>query len=96
MTGDSVYYPILVLNGWFCTESVTSMPSSSERSEAKSFSDLGEALSGFFDPDWYVSRYPDIVASGLEPMHHFVHHGAAEGRDPNRFFDGAWYLCALP
>ena len=72
------------------------MPSSGERSEAKSFSDLGEALSGFFDPDWYLSRYPDIVASGLEPMHHFVHHGAAEGRDPNRFFDGAWYCAHYP
>src|SRR5690348_8589688 len=72
------------------------MPSSGERSEAKSFSDLGEALSGFFDPDWYLSRYPDIVASGLEPIHHFVHHGAAEGRDPNRFFDGAWYCAHYP
>src|SRR6185312_3595471 len=72
------------------------MPSSGERSEAKSFSDLGEALSGFFDPDWYLSRYPDIVASGLEPMHHFVHYGAAEGRDPNRYFDGTWYITHYP
>ena len=57
--------------------------------EAMSFSDLGDALSGFFDPGWYLSRYPDVAASGTEPLHHFVHYGAAEGRDPNRFFDGA-------
>ena len=25
-----------------------------------------------------------------------MHHGAAEGRDPNRFFDGAWYLAHYP
>ena len=52
-------------NGWFSlAESVTSMPSSTAtRSGSKRPSaDLGEALSGFFDPDWYLSRYPDIVA----------------------------------
>ena len=32
--------------------------------------------------DWYLSRYPDVAASGSEPLHHFVHYGAAEGRDP--------------
>jgi hypothetical protein len=55
-------------------------------------SDLSDALAGFFDADWYLSRYPDIVDSGHEPLQHFVRHGAAEGRDPNRFFDSAWYL----
>src|ERR1700760_1278875 len=60
------------------------------------FADLGEALSGFFDPDWYVSRYPDVAGSGTEPIVHFCHFGAAEGRDPNRFFDGAWYLAHYP
>ena len=34
--------------------------------------------------------------SGTEPLHHFVHYGAAEGRDPNRFFDSAWYLAHYP
>ena len=50
----------------------------------------------FFDPAWYLSRYPDVAASGTEPMHHFVHYGAAENRDPNRFFDSAWYLAHYP
>jgi len=61
-----------------------------------SLADMGEALSGFFDPDWYLSRYPDVEASGSEPLHHFLHYGAAEGRDPNRFFDSAWYLTHYP
>ena len=72
------------------------MPPSPDPPEATSVADLGEALTGFFDPDWYLSRYPDVAASGTEPMHHYVHYGAAEGRDPNRFFDSAWYLSHYP
>ena len=58
--------------------------------------DLGEALAFFFDRDWYLTRYPDIAAAGTEPLHHFVHHGAAECRDPNRLFDSARYLAHYP
>jgi GT2 family glycosyltransferase/glycosyltransferase involved in cell wall biosynthesis len=72
------------------------MPPSHEESEATAIAKLGDALAGFFDPDWYRSRYPDIVASGNDPLHHFFHHGAAESRDPNRFFDSAWYLAHYP
>jgi GT2 family glycosyltransferase/glycosyltransferase involved in cell wall biosynthesis len=60
------------------------------------FVELGEALAGFFDPEWYVARYPDVVRSGTDPLVHFVHFGAAECRDPNRFFDSAWYLSHYP
>ena len=72
------------------------MSPSPEAPKATSVADLGDALSGFFDPDWYLSRYPDVGASGTDPLHHFVHYGAAEGRDPNRFFDSAWYLTHYP
>jgi GT2 family glycosyltransferase/glycosyltransferase involved in cell wall biosynthesis len=58
--------------------------------------DLGEALASFFDRDWYLTRYPDIAAAGTEPLQHFVHHGAAECRDPNRLFDSAWYRAHYP
>jgi GT2 family glycosyltransferase/glycosyltransferase involved in cell wall biosynthesis len=60
------------------------------------FAEFGEAFAGFFDPDWYVARYPDVVRSGTDPLVHFVHFGAAECRDPNRFFDSAWYLSHYP
>jgi GT2 family glycosyltransferase/glycosyltransferase involved in cell wall biosynthesis len=70
----------------------TGLPPLADRSEVTATSDLSDALAGFFDADWYLSRYPDIVDSGHEPLQHFVRHGAAEGRDPNRFFDSAWYL----
>jgi GT2 family glycosyltransferase/glycosyltransferase involved in cell wall biosynthesis len=57
---------------------------------------LGKALTGLFDADWYRTRYPDIEASGADPLAHFVAHGAAEGRDPNRWFDSAWYARQNP
>src|ERR1700731_4127187 len=68
------------------------MPLPPDTTDATSVADLGEALAGFFDPDWYLSRYPDVASSGAEPMHHYVHYGAAEGPDRSRFFDSAWFL----
>jgi hypothetical protein len=44
------------------------------------------------DRDWYLSHHPDIEASGMDPLQHFVQFGLLEGRAPNRYFDGAWYL----
>ncbi|MDR3533474.1 MAG: glycosyltransferase, partial [Rhodopila sp.] len=57
---------------------------------------LMRSMAGFFDPDWYQARYPDIVAGNLEPLLHFIRHGIAERRDPNRFFDSAWYTEHYP
>lgn len=72
------------------------MPLSPSHADTTAFAELGDALAGFFDPDWYTSRYPDVTGSGLDPIAHFVQFGVAEGRDPNRFFDGAWYLEHYP
>jgi len=54
------------------------------------------AMAGFFDAAWYQVRYPDIAASGIDPLQHFIRHGAAERRDPNGFFDNAWYAARYP
>ena len=48
------------------------------------------------DPDWYLRRYPDVGATGFDPVHHYLHYGLTEGRDPNPFFAGAWYLAHYP
>lgn len=47
-----------------------------------------------FDPDWYARHNPGIPADKLED--HFWSHGASEGRDPNAYFDSAWYALANP
>ncbi len=52
---------------------------------------LIRSLDGFFDADWYLTRYPEIRASRLSPIVHFIRHGIGERRDPNAFFDSAWY-----
>ena len=52
--------------------------------------------SAFFDSDWYLAQYPDVAASGVNPLEHFVVSGAFEGRDPSPFFDSDWYLAQYP
>jgi GT2 family glycosyltransferase/glycosyltransferase involved in cell wall biosynthesis len=51
---------------------------------------------GIFDADWYLAAYPDVRALGVDPAHHFIHQGAAEGRKPGPAFDPAFYLEAYP
>jgi O-antigen biosynthesis protein len=52
--------------------------------------------SGLFDGDWYLERYPDVKAHGLDPLRHFVSSGLQENRDPNPLFDSSWYLRIYP
>jgi glycosyltransferase involved in cell wall biosynthesis/SAM-dependent methyltransferase len=47
--------------------------------------------SGLFDAAWYAQAYPDVAASGLEPLAHFALLGAGQGRNPNALFDTSWY-----
>lgn len=50
------------------------------------------ATGGLFDRDWYLATYPDVAASGDDPIIHYLVAGAAEGRDPGPGFDTIWYL----
>src|SRR6185437_8831286 len=43
-----------------------------------------------------MSRYPDVAAAGVDPLRHFLTRGAQERRDPNRWFDSAWYAEHYP
>ena len=36
--------------------------------------------SGQFDPAWYMDEYPDVRASGADPLDHYILHGRSEGR----------------
>ncbi len=44
-----------------------------------------------FDPYYYMLAYPDIRTAGLDPYQHWISNGSSEGRNPNRFFDAAYY-----
>ena len=52
--------------------------------------------SRLFDPEWYVERYPDVTTAGMDPLDHFVAHGATEGRNPSERFDSRWYMKRHP
>ena len=58
--------------------------------------ELNRLLAAVVDPGWYAMRYPEVAAAGQDAVSHFVRFGAAERRDPNRFFDGTWYLAHYP
>ena len=49
-----------------------------------------------FDAAYYLALNPEVRGAGLDPWHHFVTSGAAEGRRPNPFFDPVWYLAQYP
>ena len=72
------------------------MPLQSSPSDQAKPSDLEQVLTGFFDAEWYLNRYPDVETCGLEPIAHFIHWGAAEGRDPNPWFDSRRYMQRYP
>lgn len=48
--------------------------------------------SPLFDPDWYLSRYPDVGLSGIDPAQHYLQFGALLGRDPGPDFSTRFYL----
>ncbi len=49
-----------------------------------------------FDRHYYLTTYPDIAASGMDPLFHFLKFGAFEGRKPHGLFDPAYYLENYP
>ena len=38
------------------------------------------ARRGLFDGEAYLARYADVAQSGVDPLHHYILHGMAEGR----------------
>ena len=54
------------------------------------------AHSGLFDRDFYLGANPDVGALGLDPLAHYLRHGARERRSPHPLFDTAYYLESNP
>ncbi len=49
-----------------------------------------------FDPAFYVAKYPEVAASGMNPLIHYLKHGAKELRQPHPLFDPVFYLDQYP
>ena len=54
------------------------------------------AQSFLFNPSWYKSRYHDVKKAGVDPIHHYLRHGAKEGRDPSSHFSTLFYVNTYP
>lgn len=52
--------------------------------------------SGLFDRHAYMQMYPDVAASGMDPIEHYIMHGVREGRNPSVWFDTSFYLAEYP
>jgi glycosyltransferase involved in cell wall biosynthesis len=52
--------------------------------------------SGLFDEKFYLRKYPDVAAAGVDPLAHYLIHGPKEGRSPSSLFDTAYYLAKNP
>lgn len=48
-----------------------------------------------FDADWYISRYPDVQAVGLDPAVHYLRYGYRIGRDPGPAFSTRFHQHAF-
>jgi glycosyltransferase involved in cell wall biosynthesis len=68
-----------------------SRPPSADGPEDESFISF---INQHFDREWYLRRYPEVRASGIEPLTHWFKFGLAEGRHPGpnliiRFAEGS-------
>lgn len=52
--------------------------------------------SSLFNTHWYLLQNPDVAAAGMEPIHHYLHYGWHEGREPGPEFDTRYYLVQQP
>jgi O-antigen biosynthesis protein len=52
--------------------------------------------SGLFDEQFYCEANPDVAATKISPLEHYLSAGGVEGRRPNPLFDSAYYLSTYP
>ena len=53
-------------------------------------------LRSHFDAPYYLAQNPDVQASGVDPLLHYIQTGWREGRDPTASFSTKFYLQSHP
>jgi glycosyltransferase involved in cell wall biosynthesis len=48
--------------------------------------------SPLFDAQWYLKRYPDVAATRMDPLLHYIEQGVKTKHDPGPHFSTSWYL----
>ena len=54
--------------------------------------DVYDTVKAEFDRAYYLRRYADVAKAGLDPVAHYLQHGARAGRDPSPAFATRYYL----
>src|SRR5918999_672303 len=49
-------------------------------------------LHRLFDRAWYLKRHPEMERAGINPLQHYLEHGALAAYQPHPLFDGSRYL----
>ncbi len=55
-----------------------------------------DAIRDFFDQEYYINRYEDVLKGDLNPIYHYLTIGHKENRNPSADFDTAFYKNKYP
>lgn len=55
-----------------------------------------EVFKPLFDPEYYLSTYPDVKRAGVSPFLHFLLRGFLESRNPSEHLESGHYLALYP
>ncbi len=50
------------------------------------------SFSKLFDASYYLTTYPDVADTGIDPLLHYLQYGREEGRDPTSYFSSKKYM----
>lgn len=55
-----------------------------------------EAIRDFFDQEYYLNKYEDVLKSNINPIYHYLTVGHKENRNPSEDFDTSFYKNRYP
>ena len=96
MVGPSSPVRLLIDGDWYRDKYLEgSCDKSPERHYEESGAALGYDPNAYFDVKWYLTKYPDVAAAGVNPVEHYFRFGASEGRNPGPAFDTRFYAMQM-
>ena len=52
------------------------------RPEKPETEEIRRAIAPYFDASFYLATYRDVADAGIDPLDHYIKHGAREGTEP--------------